>query len=85
MDLLYKARVTDQSREFTALMLTCVLRIAGLEIAAMRLVKVNQNRYHFIQAQARGRPSLAIHGQQLGILPCNQPLTEIIDMTIPYE
>ena len=39
-------------------MLTYVLRIVGLEITIMRLLKVNQNRYHFTQAQARGRPSL---------------------------
>ena len=72
---------TDQSRAFTAHMLANVLRIVGLEIEIMRLGKVNQNRHHFTQAQARGRPSLASHSQLPGILPCNQPLTEIIDMT----
>ena len=32
-----------------------------------------------------GRSSLPSHAQQPGILPCSQPLTEVIDMTEQSE
>jgi len=57
----------------------------GLEITTMRLVKVNQNRHYFTQAQPRGRPALASHAQQIGNLPCNQPLTEVIGTSEQIE
>ena len=66
-------------------MLANVLLIVCLEITIMRLMKVDQNRHHFTQAQTRRRSAFACHPQQLGILPGSHPLTKIIDMTEQFE
>ena len=82
---LHNARVTDQTGKFTAHMLAYLLRVIRFEITIMRLMKVDQNRHHFTQAQTRRRSAFACHPQQLGILPGSHPLTKIIDMTEQFE
>ena len=53
-----KARIADQTGKFIAQMLTYVQGVECLEIAIMRLVKVDQNRHLFTHVQPAAGPRL---------------------------
>ena len=72
---LHKARIADQSGSFSPHMLTYLSGIVCLEIAMMRLVKVDQSRHHFTHAKPGCGSSFASFPQLLPILPCGHLLT----------